>query len=63
MQSRVAQQRSVAQAEHENDLTSAVGGPSSLYAEPKGYAFEAQGSQHVIYTDDIGHIVELYWKP
>jgi hypothetical protein len=48
---------------HENDLTNAVSGPSSLYAEPKGYAFEAQGTQHVIYTDDNGHIVELCWTP
>jgi hypothetical protein len=48
---------------HDNDLTSAVGGPPSLDAEPKGYAFEAQGSQHVIYTDDSGHVIELHWTP
>jgi hypothetical protein len=48
---------------HDHDLTSAVGGPSSVDAEPKGYAFEAQGSQHVIYTDDSGHVIELYWAP
>lgn len=48
---------------HDNDLTNAVSGPSSADAEPRGYAFEAQGSQHVIYTDDSGHIIELYWTP
>ena len=48
---------------HHNDLTSAVGASATAYAEPRGYAFETHGTQHVIYMDDNGHVVELYWTP
>ena len=48
---------------HHNDLTSAAGAAATVYAQPRGYAFETQGTQHVIYMDDNGHVVELYWTP
>jgi hypothetical protein len=41
----------------------AVCAAGTVYAEPRGYAFETQGTQHVIYLDDNGHVVELYWTP
>lgn len=44
---------------HLNDLTAAVGAPPVTYAEPRGYAFEAHGTQHVIYRDDAKHVLEL----
>jgi hypothetical protein len=53
---------------HSNDLTNATGGASGLIAgagswgAPYGYAFEAQGTQHVIYRADDGHIIELWWE-
>jgi hypothetical protein len=48
---------------HHSDLTSAAGAAATVYAEPRGHAFETQGTQHVIYMDDNGHVVELYWTP
>jgi hypothetical protein len=48
---------------HDSDLTIATGAPPTLYADPTGYAFNAYGSQHVIYGADNGHVIELYWTP
>jgi hypothetical protein len=48
---------------HDHDLTIATGAPATSYGRPTGYAFEAYGSQHVIYQDDSNHVMELYWKP
>ena len=48
---------------HHSDLTSIAGGSPAVYAEPRGYAFETQGTQHVIYRDDNSHVAELYWMP
>ncbi|MFY9838784.1 MAG: hypothetical protein WAK55_20370 [Xanthobacteraceae bacterium] len=50
---------------HHNDLTVAAGAPDTRgeLAGPVGYAFEAQGTQHVIYRANNFHAVELYWTP
>jgi hypothetical protein len=48
---------------HHNDLTNAVGAPATTFGEPRGYGFESQGTQHVIYKDDAGHVIELFWTP
>ncbi len=45
-----------------NDLTAATGAPSTDYFNPHGYAFEAQGTQHVVYRGgDDSHVHELWW--
>jgi hypothetical protein len=56
---------------HHNDLTAATGAPLTVNsAAPKGYVFEAQRTQHVIYLGPIdipgqgtirGRIHELWW--
>jgi hypothetical protein len=50
---------------HYNDLTNAANAPSASFKPggPIGYAFEAQGTQHVIYRADNFDAVELYWTP
>jgi len=48
---------------HDTDLTATTGAPPTLYADPTGYAFNAYGSQHVIYGADDGDVIELYWTP
>jgi hypothetical protein len=48
---------------HVNDLTSQTGAPAPAPAPASifaGYAFEAQGTQHVVYRAD-GDIQELWW--
>jgi hypothetical protein len=47
---------------HVNDLTAATGAPVPNIDRPKGYVFEAQRTQHVIYVGyHDGHIHELWW--
>ncbi len=50
---------------HHNDLTLASGGaPPADQGDPAGYAFAAQGTQHVYYIGiDDNHIHELRWQP
>jgi hypothetical protein len=48
---------------HDTDLTVATGAPPTSYGRPTGYAFNAYGSQHVIYGADNSHVMELYWTP
>jgi hypothetical protein len=46
---------------HINDLTAATGAPNNDGYGPAGYAFEAQGTQHVISVDNDFHMYELWW--
>jgi hypothetical protein len=48
---------------HTDDLTAATGAP--LPWEMSGYAFEAQGTQHIVYDDAAAnsHLHELWWDP
>jgi hypothetical protein len=53
---------------HHNDLTAATGAPLpgprggvNPAGTPTGYAFTAQGTQHVVYRGDDSHIYELWW--
>jgi hypothetical protein len=48
---------------HDTDLTIASGALVTSYGDPTGYAFDAYGSQHVIYQGDNSHVIELYWTP
>jgi hypothetical protein len=50
---------------HHNDLTLASGAPAISFTTcvPVGYAFDAQGTQHVFYRDSNLHVTELYWVP
>jgi hypothetical protein len=43
-----------------NDLTNAASGAPQAVGNPKGYMFEAQGTQHVIYRGVDNHIHELW---
>ena len=45
---------------HIGDLTSVAGAPLASSA-PVGYVFDAQGTQHVNYEGNNGHIYELWW--
>lgn len=45
---------------HLNDLTQAAGAPVGGWS-PRGYAFEAQGTQHVTYVGTDFHVHELWW--
>jgi hypothetical protein len=47
---------------HHNDLTAAAGAPPPQGDEPTGYAFEAEGTQHVVYPGADTHIHELWWN-
>jgi catechol 2,3-dioxygenase-like lactoylglutathione lyase family enzyme len=47
---------------HHNDLTNAVGGAPRAVGNPKGYMFDAQGTQHVNYRGDDGRVHELWWN-
>jgi hypothetical protein len=46
---------------HHNDLTNETGSPLAAIATPTGYVFAAQGTQHVDYVGQDGHIHELWW--
>jgi hypothetical protein len=46
---------------HHNDLTGAASAPPPSAAEPTAYAFEAEGTQHVVYPGADTHIHELWW--
>jgi hypothetical protein len=47
---------------HHNDLTAAAGAPlPSVDESISAYAFEDQGTQHVIYVGQDSHINELWW--
>jgi hypothetical protein len=47
---------------HHNDLTVATGAPlANVDSCPQGYAFEAQGTQHVVYSPTDQRVIELYW--
>ena len=49
---------------HTNDLTVAAGAPDPLPNNPlAGYAFNAQGTQHVLFAGRLdSHIYELWWS-
>jgi hypothetical protein len=47
-----------------DDLTAATGAPHSGGNGPVGHAFDAKGTQHVVYVGrDDNHIHELWWGP
>jgi hypothetical protein len=47
---------------HHNDLTAATGAPlPAVDSITSAYAFEDQGTQHVIYVGQDDHINELWW--
>lgn len=47
---------------HQQDLTTEAGAPPTPAVKPAAYVFKAQGTQHVVYTDDNdGHVHELWW--
>jgi hypothetical protein len=47
---------------HHNDLTTASGARPNVATAPSGYAFNAQGTQHVVYEGgDDDRIHELWW--
>lgn len=46
-----------------SDLTSITGAPAPFDGDVAGYAFEAQGTQHVNYQDVNKHVIELLWTP
>ncbi|CAH2797383.1 MAG: hypothetical protein CBARDMAM_3715 [uncultured Caballeronia sp.] len=51
---------------HRHNLTTATGVPSGLglgpgEPQPAGYVLACQGTQHVNYRRDDGHIIELWW--
>ncbi len=49
---------------HHHDLTAATGAPlANIDSTPQGYAFEAQGTQHVVYSTKDRRVIELYWVP
>lgn len=49
---------------HMDDLTAAIGAPAAGGDGPVGYAYEAQGTQHVVYIGlDDRHVHELWWGP
>jgi hypothetical protein len=47
---------------HFGNLTSQTGAPSANTLAPTAFAFETEGTQHVLYQADDGHIHELYWN-
>jgi len=46
---------------HHNDLTTAAASNANAIANPRGYMFDGQGTQHVNYIASDGHIHELWW--
>jgi Fungal fucose-specific lectin/Astacin (Peptidase family M12A) len=44
------------------DLSAQTAAPAAA-GDPAGYVFDAQGSQHVVYTGTDGHVHELWWDP
>jgi hypothetical protein len=42
------------------DLCAETGAPPAV-GDPFGYMFDAQGTQHVVYRDAAGHVIELWW--
>jgi hypothetical protein len=42
------------------DLTEVTGAPTAA-GDPAGYAFESQGTQHVLYPVGDGSVYELWW--
>jgi hypothetical protein len=49
---------------HHNDLTAATSAPlPSVDESISAYAFEDQGTQHVVYVGQDSHINELWWAP
>ncbi len=41
-------------------VSQAAGGPTAA-GDPFGYMFDAQGTQHILYRSNDGHIRELWW--
>jgi hypothetical protein len=46
---------------HQNNLTAAAGAPKTS-ANPTGYVFDAQSTQHVNYVGVDSHVYELWWN-
>jgi hypothetical protein len=46
---------------HTDDITASTSAPAAA-GDPSGYMFDAQGSQHVVYRSQDGHIHELWWQ-
>ena len=46
---------------HYTNLSQAAGADSTYTGRATGYAFPAQGTQHVNFPDEYGHIQELWW--
>ena len=47
---------------HFHDLTIAAGATDLSNSQVFGYAFDAQGTQHVVYRRNDGHVIELWWE-
>ncbi|OBF18392.1 hypothetical protein [Mycobacterium sp. ACS4331] len=47
---------------HASDLTTMTGAPAPAGTAMAAYAFEAQGTQHVIYAGTDGQLYELWWE-
>jgi hypothetical protein len=43
------------------DLCGGTGAPNAA-GDPFGYMFDAEGTQHVVYRDYSGHVIELWWS-
>ena len=46
---------------HHHDLTEATRAPLSIRVPPGCYVFDSQGTQHVDYVGNDGHVHELWW--
>jgi hypothetical protein len=44
-----------------NDLTAAAGATDLVGEQIDAYIFAAQGTQHVNYANELGHVIELWW--
>jgi len=53
--------RNSGEAPQARDLTELSGGALLAAGDPVSHVFNAEGTQHVFYTADNGHIVELWW--
>ena len=45
------------------DLTAAAGAAPTVDGDPMGFEFASHGSQHVVYLNDAGHVIELLGAP
>jgi hypothetical protein len=48
---------------HAEDLTDRSGGAPLPFLGLTSHVFDAEGTQHVFYRADNGHIIEIWWRP